>query len=246
MIAICMPELHGDVLWSIPAARELARRAGCKADYIITRKAERVADLLLAQSFVRGIIVHENYTWPQGASHDMDVNIGYDAIHQMGFRAQQPIDETLLDYFCKIAGLPRQGHWLDLPTIPYPTISYVVLAAKKQDGSMHERWGNMWDDFVSRCPMPVFEVGHPDHAMRLDWSIDGTSIGFLKMACLISRCKYFFGHISAPLVIADAIPDVVRVAVHDGVHWNLRACTQSPMNHYPVCYDAGTLLEYIK
>ena len=121
------------------------------------------------------------------------------------------------------------------------------MTAKRHDGTMHLRWGEMWRDFVRRCPLPVVEVGHPGHATATDCgAIDRLRYGFLEMAGIISKCKYFFGHISAPLVIADAMPDVVRVAVHDGASWNLNACTKSPMNHYPVCYDADTLLRYIK
>jgi hypothetical protein len=248
MIAICQPEFHGDVLWSIPAAREMARRRGCQADFILTPKGARVADLLLYQPFVRGVVIHGEYIYRHGDSHDMDVNVGYDAIHQMGFRSHMPIDETLLDYFCKIAALPRQGHWLDVPepSEPIPEGPFVVVNAKKHDVSMNVRWGEMWRDFVRRCPLPVVEVGWPVGTTTDCGAIDRIRMGFLEMAAIIAKCTYFFGHISAPLVIADAMPNVKRIAVHDGSSWDLRACTQSPMNHYPVCYDAGTLLEYIK
>jgi hypothetical protein len=235
MISVCTNELNGDVLWTVPAVRALAERHGCKVDYWLGPRGSMTADLLKSQSFIR------------------DAFCGYGrgiANYDLNFK-DRPADKTLLDYFCALAGVPRQGHFFELPadcpSEPIPDGPFVVLAAKRQDGSMHERWGEMWREFVRRCPLPVVEVGCPGAATATDCgAMDRLRHGFLEMAGIISKCKYFFGHISAPLVIADAMPDVVRIAVHDGGSWNLKACTQSPMNHYPVCYDAGALLEYIK
>jgi hypothetical protein len=105
----------------------------------------------------------------------------------------------------------------------------------------------MWRDFVRRCPLPVVEVGCPGTETAVtEGAWDRLRPGFLEMAGVISRCKIFFGHISAPLVVADAFPGVVRVAVHDGRSWDLERCTRSPVNHYPVCYDAEPLLGYVR
>lgn len=253
-IAICSPELNGDVLWALPAARELARRAGCQADFWLGPRGRNLPDLLAVQDFVRKVIVDWDFPCPgPGDSHDMEKPKGspeYEHVHQLGFRQGQECHGSLLDYFCQAVGLPRQGHWIDIPRWcpqdPLPEGDFVCLAAKSQDGGMHVRWGEMWREFVRRCPLPVVEVGLPESPTAVDaGAINRCRPGFLEMAGVISRCKYFVGHISAPLVIADAFPNVVRIAVHDGVNWNLNACTRSAMNHYPVCYDADTLLRYI-
>ncbi len=77
-------------------------------------------------------------------------------------------------------------------------------------------------------------------------TIDLTSTGFLKMACIISRCRVFVGTISAPLILADAFPDVRRVALHDGDKWDLRRVTHSGMNHYPVHPTGKQLAELVR
>jgi hypothetical protein len=76
-IAICNANFHGDVLWSCPAARELARRAGEKADFWLSRRSAAVADLLRAQDFVRDV-----YVEPTWSSDDIAVKGSYSAVRE--------------------------------------------------------------------------------------------------------------------------------------------------------------------
>jgi hypothetical protein len=240
-IAVCNPNFNGDVLWSVPAARELVHRAHEHADFYLSHRGEACADLLEEQSFVHDVFVARDWDgdFPRDFPRD-----DYSAVYPLHMRGAQ--DCTLLDHFCRVAGLPRQEHRLDLPEVwtnhwqsSLPPSPFVVLAAKAGDGSEWMKAINdIFRDFVARCSVPVVEVGHPGVMLNPLGVIDRSSYGFLAMAQIISRCRVFVGTISAPLVIADAFPDVRRIAVHDGEKWNLNNVTKSPMNHYPV-YPTG-------
>lgn len=253
-IAVCSPELNGDVLWCLPAARELARRHGSKVDFWLGPRGSRLVDLLEVQSFVERVVVDRSWVPGPDDSRDMDgprQRGGYEHVHQLGFRTRAPQGETLLDYFCWAVGLPRQGHWIDLPDGCPPCVlpvgPFVALECKGGDVGSVKRWGDTFREFVRRCPLPVVEVGIPGCALTFEQgALVRTSHGFLEMAGIVSRSKYFVGTISAPLVLADAFPTVARIALHDGRTWDLRACTASPVNHYLVDPSADQLLEYVR
>lgn len=262
MIAICNPNHHGDVLWSVPAARALARNMHAQVDFWVGPRAKNLPDLLKAQGFVRDVFVVDTLD-------DVISPVGeYQATYQMSLKGWGG-PETLLDYFCNLAGVGRQGHHLDLPdevTAPsgwIPRCPYVSVAMKGYEG--HEWRENVhrgvrgMTQMLAQDGVPVLEVGFPNwddpaNPRRVNRNcvtagvggLDRMTWGFLKMAWVISRCKVFVGTISAPLVIADAFPNVHRVAIHDGVHWNLNAVTKSPMNHYVVNTDARVMYDLVR
>lgn len=254
MIAVCTPELNGDVLWAVPAARELARRAGEKVDFWLGPRGRQTADLLAAQDFVARVFVDETYeVAPPGGSHELLApkrhDPPYEHVHQLGFKQGMELRGTLLDYFCSVVGLPRQAHYFDLPpgypTRPLPEGPFVALGIKGTDQGMMAVWAPAFREFVRRCPVPVVEVGVPGAAVCAD-ALDRTSPGFLEMASIISKCKVFVGTISAPLVLADAFPHVNRVACHDNRTWNLEFCTTAGgMNHYPVSPTGAELADFV-
>jgi hypothetical protein len=246
VIAVCNANFHGDVLWSVPAARELSRRAGEKAHFYLSLRGAATQDLLRAQSFVHDVFVRTDFS-----SDDIVPEKPYSAVYQLHMRGSSAQDMTLLDHFCHVAGLPRQGHWFELPDAaplqPLPK-KFVVLAAKKGDGSEWMRAINdIFRDFVKLANFPIVEVGCSNMALAADLGTqDRCCQGFLEMARIIARCKVFVGTISAPLVLADAWPDVHRIALHDGEKWNLNNVTKSGMNHY-LCYpSAQQLVELVR
>ncbi len=272
VIAICTPELHGDALWTLPATRELARRHGLRADYWLSGRGRHVADLLGVQSFVRNVMVDEHWrihgdcsvsqlvggqviTEPPGRSHTMQIAHDplwdYAAVYQLGFSTTLGLSGTLLDYFCDLAGVGRQGHHLDLPAGcpegPVPEGPFVALCVRAFGEMQRTGWGDVLREFVKACPIPVVEAGSPGTALATDLgAIDRTRKGFLEMAGVISKCKYFIGNVSAPLVVADAFPNVFRIGLTEG-GINLNACTLSGgMNFYPRASTHLELLQYIK
>ncbi len=255
VIAACNSNLHGDTLWSVAPVRVLAHNLGAKVDFWITWRAGQLRDLLLAQDFVRDVIVEHDSLYTEGGlwggHHD---NIPYDRTHllkayarkeELGYSGVYELHmrheggRTLLAWFCKLLEIPGASHHFDLPPgIPkceLPPAPFVVMAMKPS----HLEWGGYsWTvalrDMASRLDVPVVEVGplnFPTVATDLG-SIDLRSPGFLEMTGIISKCAVFVGTMSAPLVIADAMPHVHRISVVDNRDWDWHACTTSGMNHY--------------
>jgi hypothetical protein len=271
IIAICSPELHGDMLWSVPAARALAARHGCRADFWISHRGGNAADLLEAQSFVRHAIVEKSWYMDgdcstvevvdgvqvrtlRGKSHIIHNAFrpehGYEMVYNLGFSETKELNGTLLDYFCDLAGVGRQSHYFDLPSDcpkePVPEGPFVALEGKYKPEATRTGWWDVFRDFVKHCPIPVVEVCPPGRTCALDLgSIDRARDGFLEMAGVISKCKYYIGNISAPLVVADAFPHVIRIGVYQG-DVDLRHCTKSEKNFYPRAAEYQELLNYIE
>ncbi len=271
MIAICNPELHGDTLWSIAAARALAARHNCQADFWLSHRGKNCADLLEAQAFVHKVIVEPSWHLegdctmvevvdgverrePPGGSHVIhnafQPRHGYSMVYNLGFSGTKGISGTLLDYFCELAGVPRQNHYFDLPADcpkePVPAGPFVAIQGRGKAEGDRTGWYNVLRDFVRHCPIPVVEVGAPGIVCAVDLgSIDRTRPGFLEMAGIISKCKYFIGNISAPLVIADAISHVVRIGLNEG-SVPIGHGTTSGKNFYPRASHYLELLCYIE
>lgn len=247
VVAVANPFHNGDVLWQIPAARALARQHDAKVDFWVSEWARNCADLLLAQSFCRRVIVDEEFTvalgrefWmgnAEGAYH------GYLRTCQFGFRPGEP-RVPIPDYYCGLVALPPQPMALDLPPCPEgycPAGDFVCLAAK---GPHHFSTPTL-RDFVWRCPRPVVEVGPAGQAVATDLgALDRCSDGFVRMAQVIARCKWFVGTLSAPLVAAAAFP-CLKVVAHDGVQWDLSRAVHDDRHRYvnALAGDAGPILE---
>ena len=272
VIAICSPELHGDVLWSVAAARALAARHGCRADFWLSHRGWNIADLLEAQSFVRRAVFERSWHMegdcttvevvdgkeirvPPGNPHVIEnasrPEHGYEMVYNLGFHPGRGVDGSLLDYFCDLAGVCRQSHYFDLPE-GYPKESlpegpFVALESRHKEEAQRAGWYDVFRDFVRHCPIPVVEIGRPGTAVALDLgSIDRTRPGFVEMTGIISKCKYYIGNISAPLVVADAFPHVIRIGVNEG-NVNLRHCTHAgSKNFYPRASVYEELLYYIE
>jgi hypothetical protein len=231
-IAVCNPNFHGDVLWSVPAAREAARRHGCQADFWLSLRGQNLVDLLKAQSFVRDVYVEPTYAdgflAPRG-----DYEKHYH-LHLLHAGAQ-----TLLDAFCHSIGLERQGHWLEIPADcprqALPDHPFVALVSKNEVSPWFCSFNASFCEMtrlLAADGIPVVACHSPDCTVALeDGALDRRCKGYLEMAGIISKCRVFVGTLSGPLVVADAFPDVRRIALYDS-HWSLGPCTHSPINHY--------------
>ncbi len=272
VIAVCSPELHGDMLWSVAAARALAARHGCQADFWLSHRGANAADLVEAQNFVRKAVVEKSWYMeadcttvevvdgieirsPPGGAHVIynaaNPGHGYEMVYNLGFSPSTQMRGSLLDYFCDLANVGRQSHYFDLPAdCPrelLPEGPFVALESRSEGEARRAGWYDVFRDFVRHCPIPVVEVGRPGTALAVDLgSIDRTRPGFLEMAGVISRCKYYIGNISAPLVVADAFPHVIRIGVFEG-NVDLSHCTRAGgKNFYPRASAYQELLYYIE
>src|SRR4029077_2104845 len=127
---------------------------------------------------------------------------------------------------------------------------FVCMASKGPADS----FGFLFRDLAQRCHIrgiPVVEVGYPNCTVATDagpWPAGGawdrTSLGFCEMAYVILKCRWFVGEISAPLVVASGFP-CKKIAVHDGVHWDMSQAVYSDRHVYVAGYDAGRVLEHL-
>jgi hypothetical protein len=268
VIAVANPFYNGDVLWEVPAARELARRHSelegreVKVDFWVSPYGAACADLLACQSFTRRVIVDKGHdlltmgywmTEPERPEH------GYLRTCQLGFRPGG-FDVPIPEYYCRLVALPQLPNQFDLPRevvgrarLPFDRWGgepFVVMASKAPPDSFASTFREAARQIMARGIM-VVEVGCPadyrdTQAIASDLGAsDRTGHGFCEMAAIISQCRWFVGQLSAPLVVASGFP-CVKIGVHDGVHWNLSHSIRTPLHHYVAGYDPGLILEHIR
>ena len=234
MIAITHPGLIGDCLWCVPAAREIARRHGPKVDFWTSRIVEPATDLLAAQEFVERVIVDPGYHAVSGDCgaqpwHMRNADLyGYDSVYHMGLRETPSV--PIPEYYCRLHNLPQLPNRYDLPADyagrDLPKVRFVALAARGTT-----TFAERFREFVRHCPHPVVEVGAPGQAVAGDLgAIDRTSKGFLEMTWVISRCHWFVGLLSSPMVVASGFP-CVKIGLYDH-HWDMRHVIHTPLHHY--------------
>lgn len=247
MIAVTMPGHHGDILSAVPAARELARRHHCQADFWIAPQCHAVEDLLAEQEFVRTVVLDREYVPTSGSCglqpwRMRSAESGeYGAVYHLGFRETPTV--PLPEYCCSLYGLPQLPHRWDLPDHcgPWglPKEPFIVLAGKGETA-----FRQMFRDFVRRCPVPVVEVGRPGEAVAADLGAeDRTEWGFLSMAQVLSHCHWFMGLVSAPYVVASGF-NCTKILAHDG-SWDQRHWVRSGAHHYVPGFDASNLLAHV-
>lgn len=248
LIACTMPGLIGDALSAVPAARALAEKHGCQADFWTSPVVWPAKDLLEAQSFVRRVVIDEDYRTDNSAcglqpwymANAENTGFGYEAVYHLGFRSTPTV--PLVEYCGSLYGIGQQPVRWDLPANrPGPVGSYPFVAlAARGESSFRE----MFHEFVRRCPAPVVEVGRPGEAVATDLdALDCTSPGFLDMAWVLSRCKWFVGLISAPYVVASGF-GCTKIMAHNSA-WDMRHVLRSGAHHYVEGYDPDALLRYI-
>lgn len=252
VFAVTNHKQHGDTLWSVPCARELCRRAGMRCDFWVSEYARNCLDLLQAQEFVRHVVLdHDQPVEKWGFSNAHGPGWGYAAVYDLGFRGH--FDVPIPEYYSRLCGLPQLPNRFDLPPgyegRPLPEEPFVALASKGKGTTDYWR---LFHNFAEHCPYPVVEVGYPGESLRtwLPNVWDHTSEGFLEMAWVISKCRWFVGLMSSPLVVASGW-DCVKVAPHSGIHWTMSHVIRTPLHHYPcvgwpVSDDPAPLLELIR
>ena len=249
VVAVCSPYHNGDVLWAVPTARALAARHDAKVDFWVSAWGERCRDLLEAQSFCRRVVVDPEHPlgreWHMGNAESPDH--GYLAVYQLGFRGAFSV--PIPEYYATLCGLGQQPNVFDVPPGPWrdlPEGDFVCLATKGPADSFAGTF-RAFAGLALRQGFPVAEVGYPGCTVAADLgALDRTSEGFCEMAHVISKCRWFVGLLSSPLVVASGF-GCVKVGVHDGLHWDLSQVVHTPLHRYVVGLGRPELvLEWIR
>ncbi len=224
-----------------------------KADFWVVRDhAPHCLDLLQCQDFVRHVVTDRDQPLEKwGFSNAAGPGWRYAEVYHMGFR--EGFDCPIPEYYSRLFGLPQLPNRFDLPPEyrgrELPEDPFVALASKGRGTT--DYW-QLFARFARYCPYPVVEVGYPGETLRMNlphvW--DRTSEGFVEMAWVISKCRWFVGLMSSPLVVASGW-DCVKIAPHSGIHWHMGHVLRSPLHHYPIVGwpvndDPGPILEIIQ
>ncbi len=243
MIAITHPGKIGDLLYALPIAKWLCEQQGCQADFYTSEVGRPALRLLERQSCIRhariapGYQIHGN--GPGIQPWEMPVPPGYDHVYHLGFRG--PFRVFIRDYVAGLVGAPN-GLPLDFEHDPVSVAlpsEYIVVAPRGQT-TFREAFGGL----VAQSPLPVVQVGAAGEAVP--GGLDYTGLDLLETLPILKWAQAFYGLMSSNLVLANACPELVRIAPHDGIHWDMSHVVQSHLNHYPINPSAETLLSYIR
>ena len=242
MIAVSAPGKLGDALYSLPAIRWLCEKHGCQADFYTSEFCRPMLRLMERQSCIRHARVSEEYVvsgdGPGIQPWFVPVpNNGYEAVYHLGLR-ENP-HRNIRDHIAGSVGAPD-----GLP------VSYEFDDHREFDGDyvvMAPRGGTtykpMFEEIIRRCPFPVVQVGSAGEAVA--GGIDRTGLDLLDTLPIIANCRAFVGLMSSNLVLANAFP-CIKVAPHDGIHWDMRHVLYGSRNHYPVTTSAVDILHRIE
>lgn len=264
MIALCHPGKYGDALYSWTLARHLWQTTGQQVAFITSEYCAKLERLARVQEWCGDFIVSKDYVlhdWGCGGQPpDVPVpELGrYTRIIQAGFRTTP--DCYLGDWIAKQAGvadglplpvsydLGQRDVWPNMPEAdvwsrPLPLHygvehPFIVLASRGQTTFV-----DLFREFARICPIQVVEVGGPGDRI-CDNSLDATGLDFLLTASIISESRGFVGLMSSQLVLANGFP-IKRIAVHNGINWDMRHPLKSELNLYPVDPTAKELVDML-
>lgn len=252
MIAVAHPGKMGDALYALPAVKWLCKKYGCKADFYTSEYCKPLTPLLEYQPYINKAVIPEEYRiehmgcgiqpWHMPIPED-----NYDAVFQLGFK--QTPDKSLHDWIRESVGISEQlpvayecpeEHVGFYDIAPPLNQTYVVLCSNGETS-----FKPLFEEFVQKCPFPIVHVGKEEirGLFNVAYDIAGLS-SFLNDCSWIKNARAFVGLMSSNLVLANGF-DVLKVAPHDGVHWDMRHVIKESYNWYPINPTAQEIVDKI-
>lgn len=240
MIAVSHPGKIGDSLYALPTCKYLAEQYGERVDFYTSSYCEPMRPLVEYQPYINRMVVPAEYHVER-----MDLGVQpwympidesqYTQVHQLGFRSVP--DRALHQFMALNAGIDKSLKvWYDCPYIGN-TMDYFCIAPR---GSSD--YAKLFYDVGKRISQlgygvaviggaseNIFEVPEISDPLIFDY----TGTDFLTTTSIIAESMGFVGLMSSQLVLANGF-DVPKVAVHDGIHWDLRHVIYSDTNFYPI------------
>lgn len=240
-IACSHPGKMGDALYSLPIVRSLCTEWDCMADFYTSEYCKPMVSLVEYQSYIRKVVIPDNYkvlTLDMGVQPwhmPIDSQL-YERVIHFGFRS---VPNDFLTTF--MAG--QTGALLSkIPEISYEYPDFETLdedyfcIAPRGNTTYREHFRSV----IHNSPVGVVMVGGAGDAVTTEVYtnydkpiIDLTGLNMLDTVTWLSKSVGFVGLMSAMLVLANGF-DMPKVAVHDGIHWDMRHVRRSDTNLYPV------------
>ena len=238
MIACTHPGKIGDAIYALPTIKGLTKLTKSKADFYTSSYCVALKSLFEYQPYINKFYVAPNYVierMDMGIQpYRVPVDIGlYSIVYHLGFRyvPDRPLHEFIATY------TPVEK--VDKPTYTYPDFEtrdepYIVVSPKGESTFI-----KLFNDFIQACPIDCVIVG--SEGEYTGFGIDKTGLDFLETTTWIAKSKGFLGMPFSQLTIANGF-DILKVAVHDGIHWDMRHVIKSNTNIYPIKPTVGELL----
>lgn len=232
LIACSHPGKMGDALYALPAIKKACEINNCKADFYTSEYCRPMERLVKYQSYIDEFIIPKNYVVER-----MDMGVQpyimpidedkYENVYQMGFRWVP--DRAIPDFIALTCGIP-------LPVkveYEYPESldedldePYIIIAPRGETG-----FKELFVKFIEACPIPCIVVGGKGDFIGV--GEDLTGIDMLETTTWIAKSAGFLGLMSSQLALANGF-NIPKIAVHNGINWDMRHVIYSDTNFYPV------------
>ena len=239
MFACTHPGKIGDAIYALPTIKKLSEMTDSKADFYTSSYCAPLKNLFEYQSYINRFYVSPNYVIErmdmgiQPYRVPVDISL-YTIVYHLGFRYVP--DRPLHEFIATYTPVEEVGR----PVYAYPDFEtsnepYLVVSPKGETG-----YTETFNEFIQYCTMDCVIVG--GEGEYTGFGIDKTGLDFLDTVTWIAKSKGFLGMPFSQLTLANGF-DIPKVAVHDGIHWDMRHVIQSETNFYPINPTARELLE---
>lgn len=234
-IACTHPGKMGDTLYALPTIRQIAKDTGSKIDFYTSEYCAPLRRLFEYQLSIGRFYISPGYIierMDMGVQpYIMPVHPGYDVVYHLGFRRvpNQAIHQFIYketfgyDYPLAIE--------YDYPPIDPPlSIPYVCIAPRGET-SYKSFFIDLAHKLMSNGVAVAWIGSKEDKIDPVGW--DATGKDMLDTLSILAHSKGFVGLMSSQLVLANGF-DIPRIAVHDGIHWDMSHVVYTARNHYPI------------
>ena len=232
-IAAAHPGKIGDVLYCLPALRQIAKRHG-PVDFYTSSYCAGLKCLFESQSCIRGFYVRESYVMVGNGPGfqpwrvpvpKMDHNkTPYDRIYQMGYRSNP--DRFLPDWISSHAGVDPSGVYYDIEYARPYDAEYIVIAPRGQT-DFAEQFQEAATILSERYH--VIQVGGPGEDLEMPGR-NLCGLDFLSTLGVIKHASGFIGLMSSMLVLSNGF-DHPKIIPHNGT-WDMRHIMRTENHTY--------------
>lgn len=210
--AFAHPGKIGDLLYILPTVRFISERDDAMADIYTSEMCRSTGSLFKYQKCVNDFIVSKDYKmehYNQGVQPwYMYVPMGYEKVYQLGF--EHFPSGPLHKYIAKQIGLEDiPNPYYKFPDKTYSDEPYIVVAhcGNHTSAALKEAYAY----FIHNCRIKIIQVGTIHDGAVAARPHDQLGIDFLDLASLISKAKAYVGFYSAPLVVANGFPGLLKI-----------------------------------
>jgi hypothetical protein len=249
---------HGDALWSLATVRAIAETLGEQVDFCISGKYAGLVPLIRKQEYIREAYGEEEWevleTAPMTPAEPPLIRGGsYDRIIHLSLRAW-PSAPTLAESYWAVA--KEQVNGLKALEVERPWIAPAYRPAYNPDlvVGFSDEWFELkvglWD-LVNTALYGGIQALCA-HGSRWETETDGTACGWIEMSKQISSAKLFFGCLSAPWVLANALGKKTVIVEPNPNRLNPVFWLESPRNKMVMggdlkpTFDARATVQMIK